>query len=192
MYESIVEQSKATEVNVYWWVIMDMKACLFYHIQQERFEEWFKGILTDSGEHIYVRFEVMCTHGKGSVGHDQRNYALKYLPIPETAYVYFLDDDNILAPRFIEGTLPAIKEDKIIVVDQYLKTGQIRLQAHELNVFPGKIDTAQYLFPKGLASDIPFPLEYDGDGKFIHALHQSFPEEFVYINKPLSYYNYLR
>lgn len=129
------------------------------------------------------------TNEAGVAGHNQRNKALSVIT---DGYFYSLDDDNIIHPDFFREIEPYVLQNKIIVVSQVDKNNNRRLKADKENVRVGGIDTAQYLVPRDKVNGIRFKLVYEGDGLFITDIYKAYDKDFVFIDKDLCYYNYLR
>lgn len=139
------------------------------------------------------------------VGHAHRNYFIDkiYPDFPKKKnqidYVYFLDDDTILHPEFLDNILPifeiTFKIPSAIIFDQLHGNGSIRLKADINNVKVCNIDMGQYVFNlNDLPDNIRFKEDdYCADGIFIEEFFNYVgKEKFMEINKPLSYYNLLR
>lgn len=111
-------------------------------------------------------------------------------------WIYFLDDDTILHPKFLLEILQELNDTKhAIIFDQEDKDGNIRLAADINNVKVGHIDMGQYVINLSLLpEDIQFKEDdYCADGIFIEELFNRVgPEQFIVINKTLSTYNKLR
>ena len=135
------------------------------------------------------------------VGHAHRNYFLdKIYPglgISENDYAYFLDDDTILHPEFLENVLTVLENDnpEIVVFGQNTKDNLVRLLPSKEKIRVCHIDMGQYIFKiNSLPNNIRFKEDdYCADGIFIEELykHHGF-EKTTVINKQLSFYNYLR
>lgn len=139
------------------------------------------------------------------VGHAHRNHFINKI-YPDFSkkkdqidYVYFLDDDTILHPDFLDNILPifevTFKTPSAIIFDQLHANGAIRLKADINNVKVCNIDMGQYIFNlNDLPENIRFKEDdYCADGIFIEEFFNHVgKEKFMVINKPLSYYNFLR
>lgn len=182
IYKSIISQSYQNLDNVTWWIVFDIK-----HVDTTVFESDFI--------HPLLKIVPIYMPVPGSVvGHGQRNVVLKNLR--QSEWFYSIDDDNILHKDFLKNVNEVISEHpdvKAIVVDQIHPNGKPRLVASPENTKRFHIDTAQYIVRKDLVGDDLFQIgDYNADGIFIETLHDKCPEMFKFINKPLSYYNYLR
>jgi len=124
----------------------------------------------------------------GTSGNPQRNFGLDKV---KNGFIYFLDDDNIIHPKFWE-ILPAFVNTYIYTFDQQNGTNNnIRLVGHNVEI--GKIDTAQFVVPYEMINDLRWNKEdYKADGIFITELYKKYPNNFKYINGVYCYYNYLK
>lgn len=132
------------------------------------------------------------SNGMGISGNIQRNRALECIT---SGYVYFLDDDNILHPDYLITMYDLINKNigKTIITDQITKDGSYRLTAGPDKTKVCYIDTAQYTIPRIMIGDNRWsPFDYCADGNFIQEIYNRNQDKFVFINKPLCYYNYLR
>ena len=123
----------------------------------------------------------------GISGNPQRNYALTKV---SDGLIYFLDDDNIIHPHFLE-LVPTFNEDHIYTFDQQRLNGEIRLHGNNPKV--NNIDMGQIVVPYKFIGDLRFdePL-YNADGIFIEALCKKYKDKHIYIPEVASYYNYLK
>jgi glycosyltransferase involved in cell wall biosynthesis len=130
--------------------------------------------------------------GDGRSGNPQRNFALDNIKNTNT-YLYFLDDDNIIHPD-LYNLLDNIDNNKIYTFDQ----------SRPDNVFPYKtllpgnkielynIDSAMILIDYNICKNIRWDLfKYNADGIYIMECYSSNKNKWIYINKTLSYYNYI-
>lgn len=123
-------------------------------------------------------------------GNPPRNKGIELI---EDGFVYFLDDDNIMHPKFWE-ILPFFEEDSIYTWNQVTKekkSGQICKRTGN-RIRCGRIDLAQYIVPRKLMGDIRF---IEGarasDGYFICDLHKKHREVFKHIDKEYCFYNFI-
>lgn len=144
---------------------------------------------------------------KSFVGHSHRNFFIndihsgfkvicKKNNIVESDWVYFLDDDTLLHPNFVEEIINRLDDTKsAIIFDQENKDGTIRLRADIDKVKVCHIDMGQYVVNlTKLPEDLRFKEDdYCADGIFIEELFNRVgPEQFIVVNKTLSTYNKLR
>jgi hypothetical protein len=121
--------------------------------------------------------EYFHTNPKSIVGNDQRNYALKRVK-NENSYIYFLDDDNLMHPGIFEiNLLP----NKIYTFDQ-----ENGLYGKRIKV--NYIDTGMFLV---YYNNIQWKIDiYNADGFYIQDCYK-LNKNWIYINKPICYYNKL-
>jgi len=135
-------------------------------------------------EYIYV--------GEGISGNPQRNYALDLIETQDT-YLYFLDDDNIIHRDFY-SLLDKLEPGRIYTFDQ----------SRPNNVYPYKelltgdnieiynIDTAMFLIDFNLCKNIRWEIDkYNADGYYIKECYEKNKDNWIYVNKIMSYYNKL-
>lgn len=139
-------------------------------------------------------------HEKALVGHAHRNFFMKELQrekYPEPNWIYFLDDDTILHPDF----LPTIYQHTIettdkalIIFHQLSANGSIRLFAKPEDVKVCHIDMGMYMFNFDNIPEQYFEVDdYCADGIFAEELVKKIGySPILVIEKPLSYYNFLR
>lgn len=133
----------------------------------------------------------------GDFGHQMVNKAIEDT---EDGFIFVLDDDNLVHEDFYESLYEAIISNidkKGFVYNQ--KVGgkdfsgvDIRMCSPE-NMKVSKIDMAQVVLHRELISNIRInPMNYIADSIFIEEVYTSNPDQFVFINKTLCYYNYLQ
>lgn len=111
-------------------------------------------------------------------------------------YIIFLDDDNIIHPEYFNEMTKIIDgQHKIYVVDQYIGgkdfTGlETRIASQENNKLKG-VDIGQLTFHVSVLKKYRFREGYQADGQLVEEIMKENPEYFRYINKTLSYYNYI-
>jgi len=130
--------------------------------------------------------------GNGIAGNSQRNYALDNI-INTNTYVYFLDDDNIIHPE-LYNLLDVIENNKIYTFDQkrHIDVFPFKeyLNGNEIEIF--NIDTAMFLIDYNLCKNIRWNLhKYHSDGIFIMNCYSENRDKWIYLNKLMSYYNYI-
>lgn len=128
----------------------------------------------------------------GASGNQQRNYALDNI-INTNTYVYFLDDDNIIHPE-LYNLLDNIENNKIYSFDQKRPTDVFPftdyLKGDKIQIF--NIDTSMFLIDYNLCKNIRWDLyKYNADGIFIMECYSANRDKWVYIDKLMSYYNYI-
>ena len=165
-------------VNVSWHIVFDTK-----HVKEV--EVSLLGKLYESGAQLYFR------DGDGW-GLSNLNDILKSLP---EGYVFHLDDDNLIHPEYYKELTKAIKENpekKAFCYGQLVDTGSGFVRsASPGNTVVGGIDLAQYTVHTDVYKTMSYGSGYTADGEFIQAYHSAHPEEFVFINEVLCYYNHI-
>ena len=122
----------------------------------------------------------------GCSGNVQRNYALSLIKNKES-FIYYLDDDNIIHPDLYKLTL---LPNKIYTFNQLYKNDKKRLTGNNITI--GRIDSAMFLVWYPLVKDIKWEIDkYDADGYYILECYSKNKDKLIYINKYISYYNYL-
>lgn len=200
-FNDYLEFSKTPNTNIRWIIILDKKL-IQSNDSDEEFVifEFVKMLLKklESKVRVTVFFSEI---SNAFVGHAHRNYFLnKIYPgigITENDYAYFLDDDTILHPEFLENVLPILETEKseIVVFGQNNKDNSVRLLPSKENIRVCHIDMGQYIFKiNSLPTNIRFKEDdYCADGIFIEELYKHHgSEKTIVINKQLSFYNYLR
>ena len=132
----------------------------------------------------------------GDFGHQLINGVIDKI---ESGLIYVLDDDNIIHEDFYTEIYDSIVKnpDKSGFIF-HQKVGKkdftgldIRIASPENTKVHG-IDMAQFLVKKELIGGKRLPLmDYKADGIFIEDLFKSKPDEFLFIDKELCYYNFL-
>lgn len=124
---------------------------------------------------------------KISGGNTAKNFAIDKI---ENGWVYQLDDDNLLHPKFIQKTIEYITtypDKKCFIFSQnkryYPKTAE--------DIKCGIIDTAMYILDISFIGDARIPESYGGDGIFIEEIFKKNPNECLIIDEVLCFYNIL-
>jgi len=128
--------------------------------------------------------------GEGKSGNPQRNYGIEQITNTNT-YLYFLDDDNIIHPELYK-LLDRIEDNKIYTFDQERPVEVFpykeQLLGDKIELF--NIDTAMFLVDYNLCKNIRWdPDKYHSDGIYIMECYSYNKDNWVYINKLMSYYN---
>jgi len=113
----------------------------------------------------------------------------------DKGYVYYLDDDNILHPQFLERISKETCGKEIYILDQFVNgkdfTGlEYRIGSPENTCYQG-IDLAQMVFHHSVFQKYEFIGDYAADSKLAEKIYTEHPDWFKYLNETLSYYNYL-
>lgn len=154
----------------------------------------FKWLIVHDSEYIEIElfpelniYQFNHYDSNSVVGHAQRNFALNLIA---KGLVYFLDDDTILHPNFAKAICEIELDKDFIHFPQIYKDESIRISGKEVEV--DKIDTGSFVFDISLAKDVSFDVtKYNADAYFAKAIYSKAKNP-VYVNYPLSYYNYLR
>jgi len=170
IYNSIINQKVPID-SIKWWIVFDLVNPPFDVIKK------FPSVNIES-----YAFE------EHNFGNAQRNFAIRRI---QNGWVYFVDDDNIIHPDFLSSIM-SITYFSGIIVNQVHKNGTLRLKASSENTVPGVIDTAQFIIKKDIVDVEWMTSEYCADGFFINNIYCRNREKFIFIDKPLSYYNFLR
>ena len=128
--------------------------------------------------------------GHSIAGNIQRNYALDRIG---DTYVYFLDDDTIMHPDMGEF-LKTLEPNHIYTFDQERNAKEFpfteRLKGDTIEMF--RIDTAMFLIDSALIKNIRWVVdEYTADAIFITECYSTHPASWIYVDRVLSYYNYI-
>jgi len=111
-------------------------------------------------------------------------------------WVTLIDDDNIVHPDYYEEIISRLKDfpDASAFCYNQLVTVNNPTYRHASpsNTVVGGIDLAQYTVKVSAFDFAEFGSGYCGDGEFIQAFHNLYPDEFVFIDQTLCYYNYLQ
>ncbi len=180
-----------------WYVVLDKKLT-FEEIKQVK-------IIKKYNKNFSI---IYSPYSNSFVGHSHRNEFLNKIFSQKgllyqhwshsklADWVYFLDDDTLLHPSFLDEIISNLDYTKsAIIFDQENKDGTIRLRADIDKVKVCHIDMGQYVVNlTKLPEDLRFKEDdYCADGIFIEELFNKVgPEQFLVINKTLSTYNKLR
>ena len=123
----------------------------------------------------------------GFWGHPLRNEFLDLYQdqFTEDDWVYFLDDDNILHPKFIQQLESLLCLNAGIVT--WGQEGRLR-PTHEPRI--GNIDTACFMFRPSQLKGLRFANMYEADGQFANAAAGL--TNLICVEAYLCYYNALR
>ena len=119
-------------------------------------------------------------------GGHQRNCALDAIT---DGWVYFLDDDTIIHPDFFSELAKA--NTSAVAFEQDLGTWIRKVAQSEMRVC--HIDMGQVVIRRELIGNTRFIVDqHIEDGLFIESIYKSNPNAWLFIDKPLCYYNKLR
>ena len=176
---TLLDTVYSSGVNVSWHIVFDTK-------NVKDIEVSLLARLYEVGAHLYFR------EGDGW-GLSNLNDILKALP---KGYVSHLDDDNLIHPEYYKVLTKAIKKNpkkKVFCYGQLVDViSGCNRDASSENTVVGGIDLAQYTVHTDVYKTMSYGSGYTADGEFIEAYHKSNPQEFVFIDEVISYYNYLQ
>jgi len=126
---------------------------------------------------------------EGVCGHPQINRALDEIDDSSSAFIYVLDDDNIMHYMFWI-LLPTLDPNHIYTWDQN-RSDRIRFLKGD-SIQKGRIDTAQFIVPRNYIGSIRWnPTERLADRQFIEEIYEKYKVFFKYIPVTASFFNYL-
>lgn len=126
---------------------------------------------------------------EGVCGHPQINKALDEIDETSDAFIYVLDDDNIIHPLFW-FLLSTLDSKYIYTWDQNRADSNRFFKGGVFKKY--SIDTAQFIVPRNLIGDSRWsPNERCADAKFIIELYKKNPDVFKYIPEIACFFNYL-
>jgi uncharacterized membrane protein YvbJ len=134
--------------------------------------------------------ELLNLSKKSIRGSVQRNAGIEYLLKNKNnkGFIYFLDDDNIVHPKFY-NIYSSFKQEKIYTFNQQVKIRHIRL-GNKFNLY--HIDTAMFVVNLSLIKNIRWKMKiHETDYYFIKKCLKTNKNRYVHINKVGCYYNYL-
>lgn len=136
-------------------------------------------------------------------GHYHRNFVIDKLAVQasydntlQSAWIYHLDDDNIMHSNllyFLYKEYNLLRYARVLLFDQVMPNGKDRLIVNRDQIKVGFVDTAMMLCRFAAIGSTRFDVEdYCADGKFIASVYKDNYQQTVIYNQPLCYYNYLR
>ena len=124
----------------------------------------------------------------GYWGHPVRNYALDDINFNDEDWIHFLDDDNIIHPRWWESVEPHLTRDVAMLTWGQLYKGAPRLEpTTEPRTY--YVDTATFMVKWKYCKNIRWTQDYFADGIFAEEVAKQ--GEVFAINEYVSYYNFL-
>lgn len=179
--ENLQRIFESINIDCYWWIVFD--------------RETIPEIKLKNVNECNVDVKLMAIKG-GVVGKKQINHALDQI---NNGWVYVLDDDNLLHPRFkmfiktFESFVLNYKKHRIegVIFSQELSPGVVRHNNSE-NIKVCQIDQAQFLLKRTLIKDNRYQNSYEADGLFISKFYKENKDKFIITNAVLSYYNRLK
>lgn len=124
-------------------------------------------------------------------GHLHRNYILSNMKgLNSNRFIYFLDDDNLLHPNFVDFVSNNELDLSVYMFSQVRWTGNKIADLKTLKI--GHVDTAQILCRLYCFQDFEFPNIYEADGHWIMHLWNKYSGYFKMEKDIFTYYNKLR
>jgi hypothetical protein len=177
MYASVL--MAAATIQTEWMII-------YQHEVEQELMEWKRAIKNQKGLQLTT---VRGNTATSYYGHSYRNQAVANIEERENAWVYFLDDDNILHPEFTKLINVVRPDDEVVFFTQVWKSGEIRLEPDHLGV--GGVDTAMMLVRSDIIKKHLWnEEEYTADGLMAETLASNHNSR--RIHEPYCFYNYLR
>lgn len=132
----------------------------------------------------------------GDFGHQMLNKTIDNID----GFFYVLDDDNIIHEDFYESIYETMENNRVkraFVFNQRIDfkdfTGQEIRYCSPDNMKVSKVDMAQVVLHTNIISDIQLiEMNYVADSIFIENVYNKLPNSFIFIDKILCYYNYLK
>ena len=119
------------------------------------------------------------------VGHSQRNYAIDLI---SSGFVYSNDDDTVIHPDLWDNIKDI--DDDFISFTQQSKDGSVRLKGDIIELY--NIDNHNFIVKRDIIGDSRFIInDYSADGLFAKECYNKSKTK-IFIDKPLSVYNFLR
>lgn len=146
------------------------------------------------GESGRVRIQRLTYGGpRPPFGIPQKNLGLEHA---EDGFCLCLDDDNVVHPDFLRTIEKIVSESpgkRGFIFGQRRWDHHGNLTASPENTKPGSIDNAQFMVHTSLIGKSRYDHMHAGDedGRFIMDLYMKIPQDFVFVDKFISYYNYL-
>ena len=197
-------------VKFKWYIVLDTNCLSIFDINQ------VLGNLDDLkiGDRYTMEPPIVLLNDKpGTVGHQHRNLVLdKLMNENAKGYFYSIDDDNIMHPHFWTiFEAPLLQDEYLnkldfkdedtpaIALTQVGKDEEVRfgdggtyLHAKPEQMKLYHVDTAQVLFNLDYIGNHRYNVfAYNGDGIIVENFYNEYPN-FVFIDKGLCYYNYLK
>lgn len=155
---SIEEQKKWWSGDIKWEIIFDIK-------DDSLLDKTIAKHLNKRSDWISYKF-LYNPANKTSGGNHGKDIIIKEI---KEGWIYQLDDDNDLYPRFLEKISKIIESNKNCNLVCFWQHNRYKPSSmHEMRV--GSCDTAMYFFHKDICRGISYPLHYGGDGDFLVAI----------------------
>lgn len=175
IYDSISTNSEG--VRVHWFIVMDN---VFRAMPDRKENDNFT---------FYSRcIKTQHNNSKINYGVEQRNLGLGLV---DKGYTYFIDDDTIMHPNFMDVyKRTCITQKPFTVNQQRWDRGEWILKGN--NPVPCQIDTCMYCIPIEFIGSIRWEKNTDHhDGVFVNTIWNMHKEHFIFVDEVASYFNYL-
>ena len=134
--------------------------------------------------------------GKCPYGIAQKNLGMS-MAVRDGGWYHCIDDDNVVHPDFFVGLERAVADNpgkKAFVFGQQRWDAIGSLVARPDRMEYGKIDNTMFLVHTSLIGERRYDLDRSGreDFHFFRRIFDLHPDLFVFVNRTLAYYNYLR
>jgi len=172
-------------INVNWHIIFDTAPL------KDIDAEMLSTLAEDQSTHLHF-----IKAGDGGLLYPQTSELIKSIE-DQSAWFYFLDDDNIMHTEFYAKAAVFLNEEEksMHLVSQWVAGRDFtRLDVREAtpeNTGFQKSDIAQLVFKRSVMEQYSFGSNYAADGYFIENVLTDHPEWFSWHNDILSHYNYL-
>lgn len=186
---SNIRMNLNTSVHVHWIPIFDKS-------EEEKYAFWQSRLIYLGSLSEHFTIDPLLSNVKYAIaGHAHRNIVLRALETISTkAWIYNLDDDNLLHPNLISFLLRnerKLKRKRGVIFSQQFKDGRLRLGIDKIKV--GYVDTAMILFKSKYLRGLKFQEnDYCGDGLFIENFYKKHKRKIYLEQTPLCYYNFLK
>jgi hypothetical protein len=133
--------------------------------------------------------------GPSKLGIAQKNFGMDHI---QDGFYHCLDDDNIVHPDFFQGfarhwaVWPA-KQAFVVCQKRWDGVGDLQAAPHRM-IERAKIDNTMFVVSKSLIGSRRYDPKEAGyeDFYFFRNLYLAHPDEFVFVNEFLAYYNFIR
>lgn len=185
LYQSILDSKEDLPLNLTWYIVMDARK----REPQLPDVSWQK-------PNCPIRIVTRIGEPKNS----PINTALQLIKenLKDT-WILWLDDDNLMHPHYFQ-LIQDVSFPAVIIYHQQLTKKLaavnpiVRLAQPNAN-YPGSIDTGQFTISSNLIGRVKWDEDNKGkqpDGQFIKDILYWNPENLVYLNHIMAYYNYLK
>lgn len=190
IHKSILEAQSnyGSKIPIFWCIVLDSRAATEYLFLAKMLEHKTLSFTPEFETHI-IENNTYKTSWETPV-----SVGLSHI---KEGLVCVVDDDNIMHPSFIKYIYPRyLNGTKGFIFHQLLSVDKnynrrVRF-AKPIKIAPGKIDTAQFCFDRGIIADTSWsPRVKEPDGVFISLVYAKHHESIQVVDEILCYYNYL-